>query len=62
MQTAKHPWGKTGFSPEEDEYLLGSPSFSYVTGDCGLTRATIGAASVYESMRIEMLMAYDNGR
>lgn len=27
-----------------------------------LTRATIGAASVHESMRIEMLMAYDNGR
>ncbi|XP_062012582.1 uncharacterized protein LOC133729124 [Rosa rugosa] len=59
---AKHPWGKTGFSPEDTEHLLGSPSFSYVRGDCGPNSATISAASVYESMRMEMLMAYDNGR
>ncbi|KAL6198492.1 hypothetical protein ACLB2K_028281 [Fragaria x ananassa] len=60
--SAKHPWGKTGFIQEDTEHLLGSPSFSSFRGDCGPNSATITAASVYESMRIEMLMAYDNGR
>ncbi|KAL6206516.1 hypothetical protein ACLB2K_023764 [Fragaria x ananassa] len=60
--SAKHPWGKTGFSQEDTEHLLGSPSFSSFRGDCGPNSATITAASVYESMRKEMLMAYDNGR
>ncbi|BFG28244.1 hypothetical protein CerSpe_145170 [Prunus speciosa] len=50
---AKHPWGKA--DPEKTEYLLGSAK----SADCGHPS---GATSGYDSMQIQMLMPYDDGR
>ncbi|PRQ33188.1 putative protein kinase RLK-Pelle-WAK family [Rosa chinensis] len=61
---AKHPWknGNSGF--EETEYLLGSPNSAAYVMDIGGGGA--GGSSVtntgYDSMQIQMLMPYDDGR
>ncbi|XP_004309337.1 PREDICTED: wall-associated receptor kinase 3-like [Fragaria vesca subsp. vesca] len=65
---AKHPWGKNAkFCPEENEYLLGSPtSDSYDMdargGDHNSSGLTIGTTTGYDSMQIQMLMPHGNGR
>ncbi|XP_016648180.1 PREDICTED: wall-associated receptor kinase 1-like [Prunus mume] len=54
---AKHPWKSSNFCPEETVHLLGSPSntnFVDVRGDCG--------SSGHDSMQIQMLMSYNDGR
>ncbi|KAL6206503.1 hypothetical protein ACLB2K_023751 [Fragaria x ananassa] len=61
---AKHPWGKNAkFCPEENEYLLGSPtSDSYDMdargGDHNSSGLTIGTTTVYDSMQIQMLIPH----
>ncbi|KAM5587427.1 wall-associated receptor kinase 1 [Rosa sericea] len=64
---AKHPWGKNAmFCPEENEYLLGSPSDSYVMdvrgGDRNSSGLTTGMTTGYDSMQIQMLMPRGDGR
>ena len=66
QSTGKHPWGNNvHICPEETEYLLGSPinSEAYTVnvrgkGDEGSSGTTNG----YDSMQIQMLMPYDDGR
>ncbi|XP_021801441.1 wall-associated receptor kinase 2-like isoform X2 [Prunus avium] len=60
---AKHPWGKAD-CPEETEHLLGSrKSDAYrvdvTAADCGHPS---GTSSGYDSMQIQTLMAYGDGR
>ncbi|KAM5587431.1 hypothetical protein ABKV19_006065 [Rosa sericea] len=64
---AKHPWGKNAmFCPEENEYLLGSPSDSYVMdvrgGERNSSGLTTGMTTGYDSMQIQMLMPRGDGR
>ncbi|PRQ29701.1 putative protein kinase RLK-Pelle-WAK family [Rosa chinensis] len=64
---AKHPWGKNAmFCPEENEYLLGSPSDSNVMdvrgGDRDSSGLTTGMTTGYDSMQIQMLMPRGDGR
>ncbi|XP_050108739.1 wall-associated receptor kinase 2-like isoform X2 [Malus sylvestris] len=61
--TEKHPWGKAEICSEETECLLGPVnSDAYpvdVRADCGpSTGTTIG----YDSMQIQLLIPYDDGR
>ncbi|KAM1008124.1 hypothetical protein ACFX2A_004699 [Malus domestica] len=61
--TEKHPWGKAEICSEETECLLGRVnSDAYpvdVRADCGpRTGTTIG----YDSMQIQLLIPYDDGR
>ncbi|XP_050108742.1 putative wall-associated receptor kinase-like 16 isoform X5 [Malus sylvestris] len=61
--TEKHPWGKAEICSEETECLLGRVnSDAYpvdVRADCGpSTGTTIG----YDSMQIQLLIPYDDGR
>ncbi|VVA37021.1 PREDICTED: wall-associated [Prunus dulcis] len=60
---AKHPWGKAD-CPEETEHLLGSgKSDAYrvddTAADCGHAS---GTSSGYDSMQIQMLTSYGDGR
>ncbi|CAB4306976.1 unnamed protein product [Prunus armeniaca] len=60
---AKHPWGKAD-CPEETEHLLGSgKSDAYcvdvTAADCGHPS---GTSSGYDSMQIQMLTSYGDGR
>ena len=61
--TEKHAWGKAEICPEETEYLLGpGNSDAYpvdVRADCG---PSTGTAIGYDSMQIQMLIPYDDGR
>ncbi|KAM5587434.1 hypothetical protein ABKV19_006068 [Rosa sericea] len=65
---AKHPWGtNVNFCPEENEYLLGSlDSDAYVLdvrgGDGSSSGLTTGTTTGYDSMQIQMLMPYGDGR
>ncbi|PRQ29709.1 putative protein kinase RLK-Pelle-WAK family [Rosa chinensis] len=64
---AKHPWGKNAmFCPEENEYLLGSPSDSYVMdvrrGNRNSSGLTTGMTTGYDSIQIQMLMPRGDGR
>ncbi|KAL6282903.1 hypothetical protein ACE6H2_013832 [Prunus campanulata] len=62
---AKHPWESSNFCPEETVHLLGSPSNTNavdVPGDCGSSTTGAGATYGHDSMQIEMLMPYDDGR
>ncbi|KAM5587426.1 hypothetical protein ABKV19_006061 [Rosa sericea] len=65
---AKHPWGtNVSFCPEENEYLLGSlDSDAYVLdvrgGDGSSSGLTTGTTTGYDSMQIQMLMPYGDGR
>ncbi|ONI11231.1 hypothetical protein PRUPE_4G094100 [Prunus persica] len=60
---AKHPLESSNYGPEETVHLLGSPSNTNsvdVRGDCG--SSTTGATYGHDSMQIQMLMSYNDGR
>ncbi|XP_050368659.1 wall-associated receptor kinase 2-like [Argentina anserina] len=65
--TGKHPWVNSVHScPEETEYLLGSPinSEAYVGNVRGDVdhKGSSATTSGYDSMQIQMLMPYEDGR
>ncbi|ONI11233.1 hypothetical protein PRUPE_4G094300 [Prunus persica] len=56
---AKHTWESSNFCPEENVHLLWSPSNTYavdVRGDCS------SSTNGHDSMQIQMLMSYNDGR
>ncbi|XP_024199933.2 wall-associated receptor kinase 3 [Rosa chinensis] len=64
--TAKHPWGtNVGFCPEENEYLLGlldSDAYVLDVRGGGGSSSGLTTGTGYDSMQIQMLMPYGDGR
>ncbi|KAI5332040.1 PREDICTED: wall-associated [Prunus dulcis] len=59
---AKHPWENSNIFPEETVHLLGSPSNTYAVDVRGNSGSSTGATYGYDSMQVQMLMPYDDGR